>query len=591
MPKNFSSMKDWMSILICVGVWGLSFIPLPWEGAFNNSLFSVFQNISFLIHRPEADADKYLIITCSRHPVPDTDIAYSPLVPLIKEFKKLNPRVILWDVSPLVSSQSVLSILMNEPFVQERSVILQPEQRSTSPTLSLSNVYHIPPNASFILNQRNNLEVIELVEKNAFFSADRKAATLYHPGEEIHSGKPRFYFDDSMVQRMSIWELLERKLAPDVLRDKIILVSTGAPSVLDRPLLTPVGIMSAETYLLNNVETRLRNKEEIYLSFISQKIFIAFFLMILWLLFHRFWVLQYFFSGILTFLFFLLAFWFQYELWGWIWNYADFFFFASACFMIFILLGILRLYKAAEASRELETLKTIVVLQNKTIHSMKKLSDLGRMSSSIYHEISNPLHNLLNSLRMISGETSLSRDAREAVDVALHEIERLQNLSRDLKQYYRSSRDEEQKKINIKDILSFTLKLLNHSFQGKNIEVETHFPSENLLVSAEPDKLQQIFLNLLLNAVDAVESQGKIFVRVTSCEDSVMINIQDSGPGIPDNLRVDIFKPFFTTKKAQGSGLGLSVSKEIAENLGGTLVLKSYIQGQGAEFQLELPKA
>lgn len=590
MAKGLSGLKDWVSILIGVGVWGLSFIPLPWEGRFNNTLFPVFQNISFLIHRPKAEADKYLIITCPRHPVPDTDFAYSPLVPLIKELKKLNPKVILWDASPLVSSQSVLSILMNEPFIQHRSVILPPEQRSNPFPLSLNNIYRIPHNSSFILNQKNNLEVIELVEKDSLLSADRKAAFLYNPEQETYPGKPRFYFDDAIVQSLSVWELLERKLAPDVLKEKIILVSTGAPSVLDRPLLTPVGIMSAETYLLNNVETRIRNKKEISLSLMNQKFFIALFLMILWIFYHRFWVLQYFFSGILMFSFLLVAFWGQYEVLGWIWNYANFFFFAFACFMAYILLGMLRLYKAAEASRELETLKTIVVLQNKTIHSMKKLSDLGRMSSSIYHEISNPLHNLLNSLRMISEESSLSADAREAVDVALHEIQRLQTLSRDLKQYYRSSREDAQIDINLKDILSFTLRLLNHSFLGKNIELETHFPVESIQVKAEPDKLQQIFLNLLLNAIDAVESQGKISVRVAVSEDSAIINITDTGSGIPENLRQDIFKPFFTTKKGHGSGLGLSVSKEIAENLGGTLLLKPYVKGQGAEFQLELPK-
>ena len=583
-------MKDWGSVLICILVWGLSFIPLPWEESLNNSLFSIFQNISFLIHRPKAEADKYLIITCSRHSVPDTDDAYSSLVPLIKEFKKLNPRVILWDVPPLVSSQSVLAILMSESFIQRRSVILQAEQRYNSAPFFLNNIYRIPSNASFILNQRNNLEVIELVEKDNLVSADRKVASLYNPGEEIYAGKPRFYFDDSMIHMMSIWEFLDRRLAQDVLKDKIILVSTGAPSVLDRPLLTPVGIMSAEAYLLNNVETRLRNKKETYFSFISQKIFIAFFLLILWALFQRFWVLQYFFSGILIFSFSLVAFWGQYEVLGWIWNYADFFFFCFACFIVFVLLGMLRLYQAVEASHELETLKTIVILQNKTIHSMKKLSDLGRMSSSIYHEISNPLHNLLNSLRMIAEETSLSKDAREAVDVGLHEIQRLQTLSQDLKQYYRSSRAEDQRNINLKDILSFTLRLLNHTFQGKNIEVETQFTSGNIQVKAEPDKLQQIFLNLLLNAIDAVESQGKIFVRLTSSEDSGVVNIQDTGPGIPENLRQDIFKPFFTTKKEHGSGLGLSVSQEIASNLGGRLLLKPYVEGQGAEFQLELPK-
>ena len=590
MTKGLFRMKDWASILICVFIWGLSFMPLPWEERINNALFPLFQNFSFIIHRPRAEADKYLIITCARHPVPDTDIAYSPLVPLVKELKKLNPKIIIWDVPPLVSSQSVLSILMNEPFIQSRSVILQPEQRMTPIPLSLNNIYRIPHNSAFIVNQRNNLEVIELVEKDNLISADRKAASLVHPQQDIHQGKPRFYFDDSMLQMIPLWELLDRKLPQDVMKEKIVLVSTGAPSVLDRPLLTPVGIMSAETYLLNNVETRLRNEKEIPLSFLLQKIFMAFFFLLLWFMFHRFWVLQYFFSGLVIFSLLFVGFWVQYEIWGLIWNYADFFAFSLVCFFSFILLGMLRLYTAAEASRELETLKTIVVLQNKTIHSMKKLSDLGRMSSSIYHEISNPLHNLLNSLKMIAQESSLSGDSREAVNVALHEIQRLQTLSRDLKQYYRSSREEEQKNVNLKDILSFTLRLLNHSFQGKNIKIENHMPSGDIQVKAEPDKLQQVFLNLLLNAVEAVESEGKIFIQVTAPDDSVSVIIRDTGPGIPENLRQDIFKPFFTTKKGHGSGLGLSVSKEIAENLGGTLFLKPYIEGQGAEFQLQLPK-
>lgn len=149
---------------------------------------------------------------------------------------------------------------------------------------------------------------------------------------------------------------------------------------------------------------------------------------------------------------------------------------------------------------------------------------------------------------------------------------------------------EDSKRVNVNEILDFSLQLLSPSFRAKNIILLKKFEKDTLFIYANPDKLQQVFLNILLNALDAVQKSGKIWVETIQRNKGIQIIIRDSGPGISNEVRTDIFKAFFTTKGIKGSGLGLYVSYEVINSLGGDISISKWKEGEGAEFVINITR-
>ncbi|MFO7716326.1 sensor histidine kinase [Desulfosarcina sp.] len=240
--------------------------------------------------------------------------------------------------------------------------------------------------------------------------------------------------------------------------------------------------------------------------------------------------------------------------------------------------------------------------QNDVIRA-DKLATVGRLTSGIAHEIGNPIGIVLGYLDLLK-PTDLSPDERnDFIARSEKEITRINHIIRQLLDMSRTSVDES-KPISIHQLLRDLVSVFNYQPLAQAITFESTLGAADDLVFADPDRLRQVFLNILLNAVDAVNStavsNARIKIRsecVTGQENDlndadanfIKVTIQDNGPGIePDHLP-HVFDPFFTTKQpGKGTGLGLSVSFMIVEKIGGHIAASSS-QKSGTVFEIWLP--
>lgn len=257
----------------------------------------------------------------------------------------------------------------------------------------------------------------------------------------------------------------------------------------------------------------------------------------------------------------------------------------------------------------------------------EKLASLGQLAAGMAHEINNPIAYVSNNLAVLRRDAPAvlqvleqyrcGREALRRIDPQLTaEIERaeeeidlpyiLENLPRlfesslkglkrvrdivtNLRDFARLD-EADFKEANLNDDLHSTLEIIAHEIKAKSIRISTEF-AELPPVLCHPGKINQVFLNVLLNAVQAIESSGVITVRTRTTEagDGVVIDIEDNGGGIKPEHFPHIFDPFFTTKPiGQGTGLGLSVSYGIIRDHGGSIDVESEA-GRGTRFRIRLP--
>jgi two-component system NtrC family sensor kinase len=143
--------------------------------------------------------------------------------------------------------------------------------------------------------------------------------------------------------------------------------------------------------------------------------------------------------------------------------------------------------------------------------------------------------------------------------------------------------------VDINHILDQTISLLENYARINDIRIITELSSDLPIIASEQAQLQQVFLNLISNAIDAIERDGQIRVKSESGNGEIMVQISDDGPGIPEDQQGRVFEPFFTTKDTgRGTGLGLWVSYDIIKKLGGTIRLSSKV-GEGTTFTVRIP--
>ncbi len=177
----------------------------------------------------------------------------------------------------------------------------------------------------------------------------------------------------------------------------------------------------------------------------------------------------------------------------------------------------------------------------------------------------------------------------EMLDGLVGESERTQKIVRNLLDYTRET-ELETRSVSVETILENTLRLLNNQIRMNKVKVQ--HDAENLpSIHADQKQLTQVFINLILNALDAMPSGGtlRISAKSSALRDSIAVRFEDDGVGIPAEKLETIFDPFITTKKeGEGTGLGLSVCKSILENHGGTISVVSVLK-QGSTFTVDLP--
>lgn len=218
----------------------------------------------------------------------------------------------------------------------------------------------------------------------------------------------------------------------------------------------------------------------------------------------------------------------------------------------------------------------------------EKLSALGRMAAGIAHEINNPLGGILiystNLIKKIPEKSPL----KEGMEIIIHETLRCKTIISDLLEF---SREKEPQKtlVNVNEIIKKTVSMLQNEFNLDHINVTTDLSNKVSETYMDQNQMQQVFINMILNAVEAIKDNGTINIssRIDRNRKCIKINISDNGCGIdPDNLG-RLFEPFYTTK-VKGTGLGLAVSYRIIRNHKGDILVSS-IQGEGSTFTIEIP--
>lgn len=215
----------------------------------------------------------------------------------------------------------------------------------------------------------------------------------------------------------------------------------------------------------------------------------------------------------------------------------------------------------------------------------EKLATAGRMTASIAHEINNPLQSVQNCLHLAARQ-DLPSDVREKYfEMTKSELDRLMSTVQRMLDFYRPNAKRE--KVNLIDILDHVLLLLNTQLNNRGIRVTSAWPASIPEVLAVRNQIQQVFINLILNAHDAMPDGGELMINVRKLGDSIEVDFQDTGHGVPAELHETIFEPFNSTKE-NGTGLGLSVSYGIVISHGGNLELLTS-SGHGSCFRVTLP--
>ncbi|MBK7142568.1 MAG: GAF domain-containing protein [bacterium] len=219
----------------------------------------------------------------------------------------------------------------------------------------------------------------------------------------------------------------------------------------------------------------------------------------------------------------------------------------------------------------------------------ERLAALGQMSASIAHEVNNPLGIIKNYLLLIRRSIAENPSSMGHLGVVEGEIDRIASIVRQLLDFHRPQPMEMNRvDLNavIEDVLSFTGRLL----ESAGVEIEQRLPHGPYIVMGSVDSLKQVFLNLLINARDAMPDGGKVILQGRRTDHQVVIEVCDTGPGIPADVAAHIFEPFFTTKEVgKGTGLGLSVCYGIIKSHNGSITFRNL--NPGSCFEITLPAA
>jgi two-component system NtrC family sensor kinase len=230
-------------------------------------------------------------------------------------------------------------------------------------------------------------------------------------------------------------------------------------------------------------------------------------------------------------------------------------------------------------------------LQAKLMHT-EKMAALGQLVSGVAHEVNNPLAAIVGFTDLLLENPAVPADAKEELQVILQEAQRTRVIVQNLLSFARQM-PAQREPAQVNSILRQTMKLRAYDLENHGVELTEKYAAELPVVVGDPHQLQQVFLNILNNAYDAVQETrrtGKIEVQTVHRSDRIEIVFRDNGPGISQIDR--IFDPFFTTKEVgKGTGLGLSICYGIIQAHGGEIIAKNNPDGDGSTFVVRLPIA
>jgi two-component system NtrC family sensor kinase len=222
------------------------------------------------------------------------------------------------------------------------------------------------------------------------------------------------------------------------------------------------------------------------------------------------------------------------------------------------------------------------------IGQSEKLASIGRLAAGIAHEINNPLTGVLTFAHLIRDRQGPDGPDREDLDLIIQETQRTADIVQGLLDFARE-RPSAKQPLNVNDVIRTIVRLVENQKELRQINIQQTYAEALPEILGDKNQLQQVLLNLILNAAAAMGDRGNLAIETRTEGDEVLIVVADTGCGIPPENMDKIFDPFFSTKPVgQGTGLGLSVSYGIVQQHGGSIEVISEVE-MGSEFTIRLP--
>lgn len=253
---------------------------------------------------------------------------------------------------------------------------------------------------------------------------------------------------------------------------------------------------------------------------------------------------------------------------------------AGLIFLSAALVGVGLVLAARRRDRELVRLR-------RQVAEAAHLAAVGRLAGSVAHEVRNPLSALRGLVQFLAkGAEPGSRQA-EMAGLAVSEVDRLERVVSGLLEYTRP-REPRRLPLDLAESIEGTLSLVRDDPRAQGVEIGLELPPDLPLLRADPDQVRQVLLNLLINALEALNGRGHLNLAARVEKQAIWVEVADDGPGLPPGQVEQVFDPFFSTRE-RGSGLGLAIAKRIVEAHGGRISAANRPEG-GARFSFSLPR-
>jgi C4-dicarboxylate-specific signal transduction histidine kinase len=249
-----------------------------------------------------------------------------------------------------------------------------------------------------------------------------------------------------------------------------------------------------------------------------------------------------------------------------------------------------------ETTQEMERREHELREKQEQLVQAGKLATLGELTTGVAHELNNPLNNIGLFIGNVIDQIRLGQADRDLLvgelEKAMQQVRKATEIISHLRMFGRTA-PVSVERVDVDEVIERSLSLMREQLRLRGIDVDLDLCADPLIVLGNPIQLEQVFINLLTNARDALASSPRKTIRIASSLDSdrIRITFTDTGPGIPRELEQRIFDPFFTTKEVgAGTGLGLSITYSIVKEHGGEIAVSPNHE-RGAAFLIELPVA
>jgi signal transduction histidine kinase len=226
--------------------------------------------------------------------------------------------------------------------------------------------------------------------------------------------------------------------------------------------------------------------------------------------------------------------------------------------------------------------------ETKALERSEQLAAVGELAASIAHEVRNPLAGMRGALEILQRDGSMKSGTLDVVAELIGQIDRMEGLVRDLLEFA-SPRPLAPRAFDLHELMDRLLASYQDRAAAAGITLERRYAPKSNRIVADPQRMEQVFFNLLENAFQAMDSGGALTVQIAGTGRETIVRLADEGHGIAPEVLPQIFQPFYTTKH-RGSGLGLSIVRSIVTSHGGTIDVQSKL-GEGTIVELRLPGA